>query len=61
MSILKFSDGEVFDTSGNLRTELRSDGWYILGNGILIAVDTKEEGEKRIKIMENYENILKNK
>jgi hypothetical protein len=30
MSIIKFSDGEVFDTSGNLRTELRSDGWDFL-------------------------------
>jgi len=39
MSIIKFSDGEVFDTSGDLRTELRSDGWYVLGNGFLIAVD----------------------
>jgi hypothetical protein len=53
MSILKFSDGEVFDTSGELRTELRSDGWYILGNGFLIAVDTKEKGEEKIKLMEN--------
>ena len=48
MSIIKFSDGEVFDTSGDLRTELRSDGWYVLGNGFLIAVDTKEKGENKI-------------
>jgi len=48
MSIIKFSDGEVFDTSGDLRTELRSDGWYVLGNGFLIAVDTKEKGETKI-------------
>ncbi len=38
MSILKFSDGESFDTSGPLRKEERKDGWYILGNGLLIPM-----------------------
>ena len=43
MSRLKFSDGEEFNTSGELRKEYRSDGWYILGKGMLIpAKDEKE-------------------
>ena len=49
MSILKFSDGEVFDLSGPLRIVFRSDGWYVLGNNIMVAVDSYHEGEKLIK------------
>ena len=46
---LKFSDGEEFDTSGKLRTEERKDGWYVIGEGKLIPVESKEEGEILIK------------
>jgi hypothetical protein len=53
MSIIKFTDGETFDTSGNLRTELRSDGWYVLGKGFLIAVDTEEKGNEMILILKD--------
>ena len=42
--MLKFKDGEEFDTSGNLRLELRKDGWYVLGDGCLMALETPEEG-----------------
>lgn len=45
MSELKFSDGEVFDTSGELRCEERFDGWYVLGHRLLIPVGSKGEGD----------------
>jgi len=48
MSTLKFSDGETFDLSGPLRVELRSDGYYVLGQGMMMAVDTLEQGQKII-------------
>ena len=48
MSQLKFSDGMEFDLSGPLRVELRSDGYYVLGQGMMMAVDTKEQGQKVI-------------
>jgi len=48
---LKFSDGEEFDTSGELRTEKRRDGWYVIGNGHLIPVDSEEEGKEVIDDM----------
>lgn len=48
MSILKFSDGEEFDTSGPLRLEHRYDGWYVMGTGKLIPIKDIEEGEKII-------------
>ena len=48
MSQLKFSDGEEFDLSGQLRVELRNDGYYVLGQGMMMAVDTLEQGQKVI-------------
>jgi hypothetical protein len=44
MSTLKFNDGEEFDLSGELRTEERKDGWYVLGDNKLIPVSDKEDG-----------------
>jgi hypothetical protein len=44
MSKLTFSDGETFDLSGELRVELRNDGWYVLGQGTMMAVNTYQEG-----------------
>jgi len=45
MSKLKFSDGVEFDTSGELRVEVRWDGLYVVGKGLLVPVKTMEEGE----------------
>ena len=45
MSILKFTDGEVFDTSGQLRKEERYDGWYVIGEGKLIPVNGEKEAD----------------
>lgn len=42
MSQLEFSDGMTFDLSGPLRVELRSDGYYVLGQGMMMAEDTLE-------------------
>ena len=46
---LKFSDGTEFDTSGPLRIESRSDGLYVVGNGQLIPVSSREEAEQIIR------------
>jgi hypothetical protein len=51
MSILKFNDGEVFDLSGPLRVEERSDGWYVLGEGRMMAVASQSEGLKLIETL----------
>ena len=48
-SVLKFSDGEELDTNCELHTEERADGWYVIGDGNLIPVDSEEEGKKTIK------------
>lgn len=48
MSKLTFSDGMTFDLSGELRVELRSDGYYVIGQNMMMAVDTFEEGQEYI-------------
>jgi hypothetical protein len=48
MAILKFSDGEEFDLSGLLRKEHRKDGWYVLGEHILIPVKDEQEADEYI-------------
>ncbi len=51
MSELIFSDGMSFNTSGSMRLERRSDGLYVVGNHMLIPVQSREEGRKIIKDM----------
>jgi len=46
---LKFNDGVQFDPSGELRVEKRHDGLYVVGEGMVCAVETREEGEELIK------------
>jgi hypothetical protein len=48
MSKLRFSDGEEFDLSGEMRAELRYDGWYVVGGNVLIPVKSEEEANKYI-------------
>jgi len=56
--MLRFSDGEEFDTSKPIHVEHRLDGWYIVGGGILQAVNSEKEGKEFIRKMEecNAEN-----
>ena len=46
--MIKFNDGMEFDTSGELRLSCRSDGWYVVGGGMLIPVDSAREGIEEI-------------
>jgi hypothetical protein len=48
MSTLKFTDGEVFDLSGELRAEERYDGWYVLGENRMIPVNDQEDALQTI-------------
>jgi len=51
MSILKFSDGEEFDTSCEPRIETRKDGLYVMGNGYLIPVANRTEANQQLNII----------
>jgi hypothetical protein len=60
---MQFSDGMSFDTSGPLRTICKSDGLYVVGNGLLIPVEDYNEAEALIeklspKAKEADENTL---
>jgi len=48
MAKIKFSDGMEFDTSGPYRVVRKSDGYYVVGEGMLCAVDSREDGEAQI-------------
>ncbi len=48
MTKLHFNDGETFDTSGPLRIEERGDGLYVVGQGMLMACDSREEAQDLI-------------
>ena len=51
MSLLKFSDGVTIDTSGPLRVTRKRDGYYVVGEGMSIPVDSREEGKEIIQEM----------
>lgn len=47
--MLMFNDNVEFDLSGALRIERRKDGLYVVGKNMLLAVDSREEGEHLIR------------
>ncbi len=47
--MLRFNDGMEFNTDGELRVTKRSDGYYVVGRGMLIPVDSREEGYEIIE------------
>ena len=47
--MLRFSDGITMDTSGKLRLKEEYDGWYVIGEGMMIPVNSIEEGIKYIE------------
>lgn len=49
MSLLKFSDGVTVDTSGPIRTLELYDGWYVIGAGYLIPVESQKAAEDLAK------------
>jgi hypothetical protein len=41
---IRLSNGAEFETSGVYHVESREDSYYLVGNGLLIPVDTPTEG-----------------
>lgn len=48
MTTLKFSDGVVFSTDGELRIKRIEDGYYVVGRGMLIPCRDLEDAQKTI-------------
>ena len=58
MSNIKFSDGMEFDTSSNsYYLTRRSDGWYVVGKGMLCPVSSVKEGREYIREMNTLERV----
>ena len=51
--MLYFDDGFTIDTGGGLRVIRRSDGYYVVGDGVLIPVDGMMDGLNLIDDMKN--------
>ena len=49
MTLLKFSDGIIIDTSGPLRALALHYGVYVVGHGYLIPCKDEEEADEVIK------------
>ncbi len=47
--LMRFSDGVTMNTDGPLRITRRHDGLYVVGEGMLMAIDTAEEGQEFIR------------
>jgi hypothetical protein len=41
--MLKFNDGVEFNLDGELRPVRKKDGWYVVGHGMMMPVDSYEE------------------
>ena len=46
--MLNFDDGIKINTSGELRVIRLSDGYYVIGKGLCIPVNSREEGKEMI-------------
>lgn len=53
--MLRFSDGISIDTSGEPRVLRLNDGYYAVGKGILIPVDSQEAAEFMVQRMKGWE------
>ena len=51
--MIRFSDGVNIDTSGELRVMRLRDGYYVVGQGMLIPVYDRKEAKEVIKEMKN--------
>jgi hypothetical protein len=52
--MLNFSDGVSIDTSGKLRILELHDGWYVVGQGQLIPVDSKRDAQNTLRRMKRF-------
>lgn len=55
MSTLRFTDGLVVDTKGPLRIQRLKDGYYVIGRGMMIPINSRNEGYDIINSMKEEE------
>ncbi len=52
MTTIRFSDGETIQTDGRLRASCRADGWYVVGERMLIPVRDEAEARELIAALQ---------
>ena len=58
-NMIRFDDGKPMDGSGAWRIEIREEIRYVLGHGLIIPVDTYEEGIEEIRKRDANADIIK--
>lgn len=53
--VLKFDDGEQFDTSGEIRKEKHKDGWYVIGGGMFVPCVDEEDADQLVSMLTKAE------
>ena len=56
MSELRFTDGVTIKTDGLYRVIHLRDGYYVVGHGMCLPVDDREEGKDVIRELEAVRN-----
>ena len=56
-SNIKFSDGVSFNTGGQYRLTRLSDGWYVVGRGLLAPVASVDDGTAFIAELEALDKL----
>lgn len=56
MAELRFSDGMAIETGGELRVIRKRDGLYVVGEGMMWAVDSYAEGQEDIDNIKERRN-----
>ena len=47
--MLRFDDGINIDTSGELRAIKLSDGWYLIGQGLMLPAESEGKAHELLK------------
>ena len=55
--MLRFSDGMTFELEGKLHKEERSDGWYVIGNGMLIPMKDEQACDEYLEELKRIHRI----
>lgn len=60
MNLIKYKEAEIIDLSVTMDVVRKNDGWYIIGDGVLIKVENQAEGQAlKIKLLEWFKVIRK--
>lgn len=57
MTRIHFSDGITIDTDGSLRKIELHDGWYVVGEGVLVPVMDEHEADQTLREMKGEVNV----